>query len=162
MTYTKKQAMQLTGNERVIWLADRLGGDYSDGDVFEMCRYANSYDGSFDFTEAYDLEELITDMGFTGLKLARAIVYGNVENVTDPVRFDGYGNLETVSEWDLRAEALEHVAELAALFVEDSGTVDRDMLYQDEQDVLEGWDALDDCDDDERDEVLAEILSQYV
>lgn len=53
------------------------------------------------------IEELAECMN--AYDLARAIIYGDVEGIGDDVRFNGYGNLESVSSYTLEDEALGQI-----------------------------------------------------
>lgn len=80
-------------------------------ELLQACREANSYNGGFEFCDCYeDIEEVCDFMN--GYELARAIIYGDVTNVVDPVRFNAYGNLETVNEYELEQEALDYIEDL--------------------------------------------------
>ena len=86
--------------------------EMNDGDLAAMVYDINRYDGSFEFVDAYELEELASMMD--AYELARAIIYGNVTNVCEYVRFNGYGNLENVSEYDIVDDCrtdIEYIAE---------------------------------------------------
>lgn len=145
MTYTKEQAMKLiTTEERTAYMLQVFNRDYTGESLLDIARAANSWDGSFDWCEAYDLDE-IADM-LAPTEFARAIIYGNVENINDPVRFNGYGNLETVKEWELEDIAEGETPELAAFVVDNfgySGEVDENYFYADENDVFDAWRELD-------------------
>ena len=91
-----------------------------------ICREINSYDGSMDWADTYDLEELAS---FTSAyDLARAIIYGEVNNIEDEVRYNGYGNLETVDEYELEEESKNHIEEIID-FIDTNGFSD---IYCDE------------------------------
>ena len=84
----------------------------------EICRNINSYDGSMDWADSWDLEEIAS---FTdSYELARAIIYGNVTNVNENVRYNGYGNLENVSDYDLEKESENYISEIID-FIESNG-----------------------------------------
>lgn len=89
------------------WLKDNMDG----GELLELMTNADSWDSSFDFVNVYDFEDLAKEMD--AYEFGRAIVYGNVTNVTEPVRFNAYANLENVSEYTLEREARERVCDLA-------------------------------------------------
>lgn len=79
-------------------------------ELLQACRDANSYNGGFEFCDAYDIDEVYSFM--PPEELARAIIYGDVTNIVDPVRFNAYGNLETVNEYELEQEALDYIEDL--------------------------------------------------
>ena len=76
----------------------------------EICKQINSYDGSMDFTNIAYIEELAETMN--AYELARAIIYGDVNNIDGLVRFNGYGNLESVDEYDLESESKDYIEEI--------------------------------------------------
>lgn len=84
----------------------------------KIAKELNSYDGSFDFTDVYDPEELIDMIVSSGDKsyieeLIRAIRYGNVCGFSsDYWRYDAYANLEEVDESDLEGEAEDYAVDI--------------------------------------------------
>lgn len=89
------------------WLKDNMDGS----ELVELLNSADGWDNSFDDFNAYDFDELAEMM--KPAEFGRAIVYGNVTNIIDPVRFDGLGNLESISQYELEREAREQVHDLA-------------------------------------------------
>lgn len=87
-----------------------------------ICRGINSYDGSMDWADTWDLEELASSID--AYELARAIIYGEVTNIKD----NAYGNLETIDEYDLEQESKDYIDEIID-FIESNGFSD---LYCDE------------------------------
>lgn len=79
-------------------------------DRLTICREINSYDGSMDWADTYDLEELASCTD--AYELARSIIYGNVTNIENEVRYDGYMNLENVDEYDLEKESADYITEI--------------------------------------------------
>ena len=91
-----------------------------------ICRSINSYNGSMDFCDTRDLEEIAS---FTdAYELARSIIYGNVTNIEDEVRYNGYGNLESVDSYDLEKESADYITEIID-FIDTNGFSD---IYCDE------------------------------
>lgn len=102
-------------------------------ELLQACREANSYNGQFDFCNYYeDIEEVCDFM--SGYELARAIIYGDVTNVIEPVRFNAYGNLENVTEYDLEQEALDYIDELLDFIEEYPEEISNSELLE----ILEG------------------------
>ena len=106
-----QEAIKLTGDARKAEIISRLN-DYESKDLLNICRDANCYDGSFDFCDAFDIEDLCS-MADDKYELVRSVIYGNVTNVMDMVRYNAYGNLESVTEWDLEKECEESIDEIA-------------------------------------------------
>ena len=75
--------------------------------AIDIARECNYWDGSFEYTDTWDIEELCQS-GIGTYEIVRAVIYGNVRNVCDDVRYDAYGNLETVDEVDLEVETKEY------------------------------------------------------
>ena len=88
-----------------------------------ICKSINSYDGSMDWADSFDLEELAS--WTNAYDLARAIIYGNVTNVNDEVRYNGYGNLESVDSYDLEKESADYIEEIID-FIDSNGFSDVD------------------------------------
>lgn len=102
-------------------------------ELLQACKDANSYNGQFDFCDYYeDIEEVCDFM--SGYELARAIIYGDVTNVVDPVRFNAYGNLENVTEYELEQEALDYIEDLLDFMKQHPNEIDNDDLLE----ILEG------------------------
>lgn len=75
--------------------------------ALDIARECNSWDGSFEYLDTWDLEELCQCSSDT-FEIVRAVVYGNVTNICDDVRYNAYGNLESVSDFDLEYETKEY------------------------------------------------------
>lgn len=102
-------------------------------ELLQACREANGYNGGFEFCNYYeDIEEVCDFMN--SYELARAIIYGDVTNVIDPVRFNAYGNLETVTEYELEQEALDYIEELLDFIEQYPGEI----INSDLLEILEG------------------------
>ena len=86
--------------------------EMSDNELLDVFREAHLWDGSFDFVDVFDFEEL-AGMTNDTYEFGRSIVYGNVTNIIDPVRYNAYGNLESVSENELELDARDNVDDLA-------------------------------------------------
>lgn len=139
MIHSFEEAIKFEGEARKVEILERLK-DYNDSDLLDLCQDANSYDGSFDFVEAYDLEELC-EITTDAYDIARAIVFGNVEGIDDPVRYNAYGNLESVSKYALEDEARDNIEELAEWLMD--GWHNVICLYGDEPELFEAWDDID-------------------
>lgn len=93
-------------------------------ELLALFRECNGWNGSFEFCKVWDIEEL---SGYIDTyKMARAIIYGNVTNVVDNVRFNGYGNLETVTDYDLYNECEDNKDELIEWLLDNSYNIDLD------------------------------------
>ena len=94
--------------------------------LLQLYRDCNAWDGSFDFCNVWDIEELAGCMSSNAYELARSIIYGSVTNVMDPVRYNAYGNLETVNEYDLYNDCDCYKDDLIDWLAENSHNIDLD------------------------------------
>lgn len=102
-----------------------------------MVREVNSWDGSLDSYEAYEFDDDFFNTFFQGKpeEAARATFFGSIQNWMDAyIRFNGYGNLESLSEYEYDRELLSGADEIIERFTElaDDEHVDVDFL-------LENW-----------------------
>lgn len=148
------EAIKLTGDARKKEIIDRLN-DYEEKDLLNICRDANSWDGSFDNLWAFDAEDI--DEYLCDIKpydIMCRIVFGNVDNVNHMLRFDAYGNLESVHEWELEDECKHYIHEIADWLMDDYDHTDS--LYSDDEELFETWWEIDhnqyDWDEEEEDE----------
>lgn len=141
MIHDFDNAIKLTGDERKKEIIERLN-DYEDKDLLSICREANSYDGSFDDLWAFDAE-YVGDYVDTSdaYSFMCCIVFGNVENVNDMLRFDAYGNLESVCEWDLEKEARDQINDIADWLM--NYWDEAYSLYEDDKELFDAWDDID-------------------
>lgn len=105
-------------------------------DLRGLYQEANSWDGSFEFIQVYDIEELCEIFSDT-CELVRAVIYGSVDNICDPVRFDAYGNLETVYESDMESDMQCYLDELADWIIDNDCHVDLSAYGIDEDEIQE-------------------------
>ena len=91
--------------------------------VADIVREVNSYSGSLEFLEVHDMEEFdwIAE-GYSPSEIANMIHYGNFSPVDPVFRFDGYGNLESLSSWEVEDEYRTYIDEIidALLDVKDN------------------------------------------
>lgn len=117
--------------EKIMELLEEV----SDDNLLSLTRESNSYDGSFDYADTYESIEDLVEIMDDKKEIARAIIYGNVENMVDPVRFNGYGNIETISEYELVKECQSDIDEIAEWIV-DNGTSNIYTLVDEVEEVL--------------------------
>ena len=101
----------------------------------QICKEIDSYDGSMDFVRTTTIEELAETMN--AYELARAIIYGNVDNVDFDVRFNAYSNLENVTSYDLENESESYIQEILE-YIEENGieeftNIDLENLYNESE-----------------------------
>ena len=67
-----------------------------------MASEVNGWDGSLENLEYYEMNQFNELMsGHDPEFIARIIFFGNFNPTHDYFRFDGYGNIETISNWEL-------------------------------------------------------------
>ena len=75
----------------------------------DMVNEVNGYDGSLEYLEAYEHDEDFYNTFYSDKpeELARAIYYGGNYNYMDGyIRWNGYGNLETLTSYEYEDEVL--------------------------------------------------------
>ena len=101
--------------------------------LVEVTRSLNSWHGGWDFVDTWDLEELCACYD-NHYEVVRAVIYGNVTNCMDDVRYDGYGNLESVTEYDVIDDCLADIDSIIDDFL---GTPQVMREYSDNSDIQE-------------------------
>lgn len=96
----------------------------TDENLLSLFREANSWDGSFEFCRTYEIEDIANML--PPIDLVNCIIYGDVNNTIDEVRFNGYGNLETVKSWELYGECRDNIDELADWLEDNADNIDLD------------------------------------
>ncbi len=82
-------------------------------ELMEVVREINSYNGNLDYLEAYENDEYFFDDFFTSpYDVLQKTYYGNYDFNDYYVRFDGYGNLESLSEWEYEQELRDCIDEI--------------------------------------------------
>ena len=82
--------------------------------TLEMCRALNTYDGSLEMFDIYDNDEEFFDLFFEGkpMEAVRATQYGNYNYMDEYVRFNGYGNVESLDQWKVNKEIEDYIDEI--------------------------------------------------
>lgn len=154
--YTRKEgAMEFTKAaklesryERECELIERLESNYSNAELLGLCREAYAYDGSFDFCDTFEPEE-INELfpSKTPYDIMCMTYFGKIEGlgVDTLFRLNAYGNLESTDEFMLEHEASDNVGELAAWLLDNYNHVDG--LCEEDCELLEAWEHG--CDEDE-------------
>lgn len=99
----------------------------------QLTQEVNSWDQSLESYEVMDFDDYFFDTYFEGKpeEAARATFFGNIENWNDEyIRFNGYGNLESLSDYAYEKELLEGADEIIerALELLDAGDIDADNI----------------------------------
>src|ERR1700756_3423417 len=99
-----------------------------------MVSEVNGYDNSLDGYEVHEFDDYFFDNFFSEkMEVARAVVFGEVNNWSDEwIRFNGYGNLESLSDFDYNKELEDGADEIINRFIElaNDGNVDTEFLLE--------------------------------
>ena len=99
-------------------------------DLKDVVNEINSYCGALDWLDVYNNdEEFFRDMFASPIDAVRAVCYGDYTYTDDLVRFNAYGNLESLSEYDLEEELQDNVDEIVDVLEEYKDHLD---LYSEE------------------------------
>lgn len=101
----------------------------------ELVQECNSYDGSLEGYEVMDFDDDFFNTYFEGRpeEAARATFFGNIQNwMDDYIRFNGYGNLESLNSYQYEKELEEAADEIIteALRLAEDGSIDLDEILE--------------------------------
>lgn len=137
-------------HERECELTERLESNYTNAELLNLCREAYSYDGSFDFCDAFEPDE-INELfpNKTPYEIMCMVYFGNVKSLGSDtlLRLNAYGNLESTDGFMLEHEAADNVDELASWLLDNYSYVDG--LDEEDYELLEAWEYGYDEDEDE-------------
>ena len=86
----------------------------------EIVAEINSWDSSLDYLEVFENNEEFFEMFFANrpMDAVRAVCYGDYSYSDDYVHFNGYGNLESCSNWEFEDELKENIDEIIERLIE--------------------------------------------
>ena len=88
-------------------------------ELLEMVQEVNSYNGGLEHLEFYDMDCFNEIMcGLEPDELARRIFFGDFNPNHEYFEFNGYGNLESLSEYDLEKELLDYEEDIREAYKE--------------------------------------------
>lgn len=96
-----------------------------------MASEINGYDGSLEYFEWYDMDDLDEIMhGQDAYWIACRVHFGDFNPMDDYFSFDGYGNLISLSTYDFEDEISDNADEIVERYKElaTEGVVDGDLL----------------------------------
>lgn len=99
----------------------------------EIVQEVNSWDSSLDSYEVMEFDDDFFSTYFEGRpeEAARATFFGNIQNwMDDYIRFNGYGNLESLNSYQYEKELEEGADEIISRAVElhDEGHLELDVI----------------------------------
>ena len=87
--------------------------------LIDMVHELNSWNGCLDWLDFCVNDEDFFECYFENkIEVARAICYGDYNYTDDYVRFNGYGNLESFSEYDMIEELKDSIDEIIENLIE--------------------------------------------
>ena len=95
----------------------------------------NSWNACLDYLDVYENDEEFFNTFFEGrpAEVARAIYYGDYNYNDEYVKFNGYGNIESFSEYDYEELLKENIEEIIENLIEYVGHIS---IYNEELDDL--------------------------
>lgn len=102
---------------------DKLVEELDFDELEEILRDCISYDGYFDDLDYHEFDEEFFDIYFQGkdrgpMEACRATVFGSVNWMDEYIHFDGYGNLESCSQWEYEQEVKDRAEEIVEHYLE--------------------------------------------
>lgn len=82
--------------------------------LMELVDACYGYNGYFKRLKVYEFDDEFFEFYFDNpMEAARATFFGNIQNWLDPyIRFNGYGNLESVGEHEYNNELVDNIDEI--------------------------------------------------
>lgn len=82
--------------------------------TLEICKELNAWNGDLENFNVMENDEEFFDMYFEGkpAEAVRAAYYGNYNYMDEYVRFNSYGNLESLNQWKLEQEIEMYIGEI--------------------------------------------------
>ena len=146
---------KMTREQAIKSYVEQLSGS----ELADLLQHMASYDGSFEDTIYYDMDEFDEFMtNYTPTEIARMIYFGEFNPNDDYFRFDGYGNLESLDWQEISAEAEDLVDDIFDHLVNnydgDTPWPDLDYMLDADDDAIfnEDYEEIDEDDDDDDDD----------
>ena len=84
--------------------------------LLNLARSANLWDGSCDWADTFEPDEMMSALGFQdserAFELCRGVAYGDYSPTEEYVRYNAHGNIESISEETLMDEAEKYRGEI--------------------------------------------------
>ena len=97
----------------------------------EVVKELNSWNGCLDYLDVYENDEEFFKMFFTDpMEAVRATQFGNYNYSDDYVKFNGYGNLDSCSEWEFVQDLQDNIDEIVDLLIENANNLYLDSELQ--------------------------------
>lgn len=92
--------------------------DYTIEDLRAMVQEIREYSDELDYLDVWENDQEFFETFFQGreLELARSICYGDYNYMDEWVRFNGYGNLESLSDWEADKEIEDYADEILEIY----------------------------------------------
>lgn len=102
--------------------------------TLEICKELNSWNGDLEIFDVMENDEEFFDLYFEGkpAEAVRAAFYGNYNYMDEYVRFNSYGNLESLNQWKLEQEIEFYINDII-----DSLLRNYNNIYIDNENLLE-------------------------
>ena len=145
--------MTITREQAITTYVENL----SKGELVELLQHMNSYDGCFDDSVYYDMDDFDEFLSSrTPMEIARMIFFGDDFNPNhDFFRFNGYGNLESANWYDIEEEAEDLkddiIDHLVNYYSGDTPWAGLDYLVASDDDALFNDDLEEEVDEEEED-----------
>lgn len=85
-----------------------------------MVREMNAWDGSFENLAVYENDDEFFQIYFESkvMEAVRAVSFGDYNYLDDYVRFNGYGNIESLSEYEWHQELEDEADDIVEQYLE--------------------------------------------
>ena len=99
--------------------------------ALDICREVNGWNGELDKFDIWENDEEFFNINFNDrpMEAVRAVFYGNYKYNDDYVRFNAYGNIESLDQWELNKEVEIYINEIIEAMIRNYSNIN---IYNDE------------------------------
>lgn len=91
----------------------------NDGLLMDAVQTINSYNGALEEFDVFDFDSINDYLhGVEPIEIMRMVKFGDVHWTDEYLRFNGYGNLESISEYSLIREMKDEIDEIVYQLIE--------------------------------------------
>ena len=99
--------------------------------ALDICKEVNGWNGELDKFDIWENDEEFFNINFNDrpMEAVRAVFYGNYKYNDDYVRFNAYGNIESLDQWELNKEVEIYIDEIIEAMIRNYSNIN---IYNDE------------------------------
>lgn len=110
-------------------------------ELVSVVREINGYDGSLEYLEAYENDEEFFSLFYESRvsEAVRAVSYGDYNYNDEYVKFNGYGNLETLTGYEYKKRLYDSIDDIVETMIDNVGNIYLNDDLNEMVENLESW-----------------------